>query len=443
MKGAEPGRAGEVSDPGAPRQPLRVALVIDLFPPIVGGAETHARDLAVALVREGAVVTVLTRRAREELPAHEVLPPGVEVVRIGEPGSPRWGKYAFVPALLRAWRRRAADFDVACLCGFRVLGWPLLGATARTGTPLALRAEACGEMSGEFIWHPPGGVPSRGKRWIFAPLVRLRNRRLRRHGQFLAISSVVADEFRAAGVPAARLQVLPNGIDLERFRPPVPGEREALREEFGWAEGDLVFLYSGKLNRGKGLPALLAAWKEYVQGGGQGTLVLVGAGGGQFLSEEDHLRRTVEAGRLEGRVRFTGYRQDVERWLRAADVFVFPSESESFGLAPLEANATGLPVIATGAGALAETVPDGIAGRRVPVGDPAALCRAMIELAGDPAARERIGQSGRERVEREYSFGAVARRYLAWFEELAAGAGKGSERYRQQGPDGPRGARRA
>lgn len=422
MRGVQSENGGGKSAPREIHEPLRIALVIDLFPPIVGGAETHARDLAVALVREGAAVTVLTRQAREELPAHEVLPPGVEVVRIGKPGSPRWGKYAFVPALLRAWRRRAADFDVACLCGFRVLGWPLLGATVRTGTPLALRAEACGEMSGEFIWHPPGGSPRRWRRRIFAPAVRLRNRRLRREGHFLAISSVVADEFRAAGVPEERLQVLPNGIDLQRFRPPLPGERQALRAEFDLPPVGMVFLYSGKLNRGKGLPALLAAWKEYVQAGGEGLLVLVGAGGGQFLSEEEALRRTVQTEGLQERVRFTGYRQDVERWLRAADVFVFPSESESFGLAPLEANATGLPVIATGAGALAETVPEGVAGRRVPVGDPAALCRAMTELARDPAARQRIGSSGRERVEREYSFAAVARRYLAWCKELAAGA---------------------
>jgi glycosyltransferase involved in cell wall biosynthesis len=197
------------------------------------------------------------------------------------------------------------------------------------------------------------------------------------------------------------MRIIPNGVDLERFRPPVPGERESLRAEFELPAAEPVFVYSGKLNRGKGLPVLLEAWKDYAVRGGRGVLVLVGAGGGQFLSAEEELRRTAAAEGFGGRVRFAGYRQDVERWLRAADVFVFPSESESFGLAPLEANATGLPAICTDAGALAETVPDGVAGIRVPVGDAGAIRRAMEELAASPERRERIGRTARARVETE------------------------------------------
>ncbi len=403
---------------------LRIALVIDLFPPIVGGAETHARDLAVALGAKGVRVTVLTRLARRGLSPKESLAPGVEVVRIGSPGSPRWGKYGFVPALRREWKKREGEFDIVCLCGFRVLGWPLAGLTAHSGVPLVLRAEVCGEMSGGFIWERPGRGTSPCLRTVFLPLVRLRNRRLIRHGRFLAISSVVAEEYRAAGVPESRIRTMPNGIDVERFRPPGPNEKEALREEFGFGT-DPVFLYSGKLNRGKGLHYLLSAWREFSGSGQSGLLVLVGSGGGQYLSEEEDLRRRVAGEGLAESVRFTGYRDDVERWLRAADVFVFPSEAESFGLAPLEANASGLPVVATGAGALAETVPDGVGGLRVPVGDPAALAAAMVRLAETPALRDSLGAAGRARVLREYSFEAVAERTLAWFADLAGKGGKG------------------
>ncbi len=400
-----------------PQSGVRVALVIDLFPPIVGGAETHARDLAGALVRAGATVTVLTRRASPELAESETLDSGVRVERIGKPGSPRWGKYRFIPDLLSAWETRAADFDLVYLCGFRVLGWPLAGAVRKSKTPLVLRAEVCGEMSGAFIWKSPGKGESAVLKAFFSPLVAWRNRRLIRSGEFLAISSVVSAEYSAAGVQKERIKQIPNGIDTERFSPPLREEREALRAEFGFSD-DLVFLYSGKLNRGKGLQDLLTAWAKYVEAGGEGILVLVGSGGGQFLSEEEELNRRVREEGLEERVRFTGYRQDVERWLKAADVFVFPSEAESFGLAPLEANACGLPVICTDAGALAETVPDGVAGIRVRVGDTDALLKAMNTLATNPDLRREIGERARARVIEEYSFAAVASQHMDWFGKL-------------------------
>lgn len=150
-------------------------------------------------------------------------------------------------------------------------------------------------------------------------------------------------------------------------------------------------------------------------------LVLVGSGGGQYLSEEEELRQRVCGEGLDDRVVFTGYRQDVEKWLKAADVFVFPSEAESFGLAPLEANACGLPAICTPAGALAETVPDGVAGVRVPVNDVEALTAAMEKLAADPELRDHIGKTARERVLREYSFTAIAAEHMRWFRTLQRG----------------------
>lgn len=399
---------------------LRIAMIIDLFPPIVGGAETHARDLAGALVRAGAQVTVLTRRAREDLPENEKLESGVEVIRIGSPGSPRWGKYRFIPALVREWKNRAGDFDLVYLCGFRVLGWPLVGSARKTGVPIVLRAEVCGEMSGDFIWHQPGRGENCLLKLLFRPFVRWRNCRLVRHGHFLSISSVVTMEYEAAGVSGARIEQIPNGIDTERFSPVAAGEKLRLRKELGLPDGP-VFLYSGKLNRGKGLQVLLSSWSQYVRDGEEGLLVLVGSGGGQFLSEEESLIRRVKEEGLADRVKFTGYRQDVESWLRAADVFVFPSESESFGLAPLEANACGVPVVCTPAGALEETVPDGICGIRVPVGDGEAIKKAMRKLAGDEDLRNRIGKQARARVEREYSFEAVAERHLVWFGQLMKG----------------------
>jgi len=398
----------------------RILVLIDLFPPIVGGAETHARDLVDALRAEGRHVHVLTRQARPDLPINETLPNGARVYRVPAiAGGVRLAKYMVIPAFKRKLRELADHYDVIYLCGFRVLGWPIVKLAHRLGKPIVLRAEVCGELSGTFIWQQPDQPPSALLRALFRPLIRQRNRRLLRADLFLAISGVIHSEYAACGVPEAKIADIPNGIDTRRFEPPADAAKvSALRQALNLPADEIIFAYSGKLNRGKGLDRLLDAWARWVRESRQGHLVLIGSGGGQFLSIESRLKQRVRDGGLAERVTLSGYRQDVERWLQAADIFVFPSESESFGLAPLEANACGLPVVATDAGALAETVPDGLAGLSIPVGDADALYKAMRQLATDDALRHELGRRALARVHGTYAFPVVARQHGALFDKL-------------------------
>jgi glycosyltransferase involved in cell wall biosynthesis len=397
----------------------RILVAIDLFPPIVGGAETHARDLVDALRALQLPVTVLTRWARPDLAREEILPNGARILRVPAAfGGVRFAQYGVIPSFLRTLRREKDSYDLIYLCGFRVLGWPLVGLARRLGKPIVLRAEVCGEASGAFIWDKPGRGTRPALRHLFSPLIALRNRRLRRADSFLSISRVIRDEYLDSTFPEARIADIPNGIDLQRFTPVSPEQVPSLRRELGLPAQEPVFVYSGKLNRGKGLELLLSVWKSYVADGRPGHLLLVGAGGGQSLSCESELNAFVSTHALSSRVTFSGYRNDVERWLQASDIFVFPSEAESFGLAPLEANACGLPALCTPAGALAETAPDGEAGLAFPVGDAVALRRAMDRLVDDPALRLELGRRALERVRRLYSFCSVAALHLRLFQDL-------------------------
>ncbi len=90
--------------------------------------------------------------------------------------------------------------------------------------------------------------------------------------------------------------------------------------------------------------------------------------------------------------------------LAEADVFLLASHAEGMPNAVLEAMAAALPVVATGVGAIPEMLPDGLL---VPVGDPAAIARVLLELAGDPERRRELGRRNRERVEALYGFGRV------------------------------------
>lgn len=118
-------------------------------------------------------------------------------------------------------------------------------------------------------------------------------------------------------------------------------------------------------------------------------------GDGPQRGQLESLTRTL---RLQERVRFFGRRNDVPDILRASDVFVFPSQLESFGLAALEASACGLPVVASDVGGLPEVVEDGVSGLLYPSKDVEALADRIRQLVDAPELRRRMGEAGRARA---------------------------------------------
>ncbi|HQI49230.1 MAG TPA: glycosyltransferase, partial [bacterium] len=119
-------------------------------------------------------------------------------------------------------------------------------------------------------------------------------------------------------------------------------------------------------------------------------------------------------------VDFLGSRSDVQDLLATFDVFILPSLWEGFPNVLLEAMASGLPVIATAVEGTVEMVVDGETGRLVPKEDAAALTAAMLELAGAPELRERMGREGRKRVEEHFSLAKQVREFEALFDRFLA-----------------------
>jgi len=184
-----------------------------------------------------------------------------------------------------------------------------------------------------------------------------------------------------------RIAVIPCGVDTDLFQPMDPAKAKDLLE----LPPDPLLLYVGRLQPIKGLETLLEAM---VTVPAPTDLLIVG--GDQDEPENGHgaaLRQQVTALGLERRVRFL--RSQPQRRLRlfyaAADATVMPSYYESFGMVALEAMACGSPVVASRVGGLTTTVQDGVTGRLVPEGDPAALAAAIAGLVGSPEAR-RLGQ---------------------------------------------------
>jgi glycosyltransferase involved in cell wall biosynthesis len=393
----------------------RVLFLTESFHPTLGGGETHIRRLGAALVRAGDAATVVTRQADPAWPAEETLD-GLRVLRVGTPGPARIGKYRMLPAAFRTARRELARHDVLVVRGTRLLGLPgLLAARARE-RPVVLQPEINGELSGEaFTWGKPW------ERGVLGTAVRdavaARNWLLRDADGFVAMSRQIQDEMRAAGIPRERIRLLPHGVDVERFRPAEPPERQTLRARLGLPEGVLA-VYSGRLLRGKGLETLVDAMASPALPEAL-RLVLLGSGEGQLDVEPELLRRVSERG-LNERVVFAGRVENVADHLRAADLFVFPSLFEALGIALVEAAACGLPAVASRTGGIVDVVDHDRSGLLVAPGSAPALAAALATLAADPGRRAAMGREARGVAVSRFDERDVLERYRALFREVAA-----------------------
>jgi glycosyltransferase involved in cell wall biosynthesis len=121
-------------------------------------------------------------------------------------------------------------------------------------------------------------------------------------------------------------------------------------------------------------------------------------------------------------VTFLGNWQGVETVLAGADLFLLPSESESFGLAALEALSCAVPVVASNAGGLPEVIEHGVTGLLYPVGDVEGMAAGAVELLADPERHRAFARRAREQAVERFAEVAVVARYRALYERVLAGA---------------------
>jgi glycosyltransferase involved in cell wall biosynthesis len=190
--------------------------------------------------------------------------------------------------------------------------------------------------------------------------------------------------------PGIDVGVVPTPIDTARFRPDAAAREEVRRAE-DVGRHETVALFVGRDWELKGLSVAIQALAEEAQlGPGRTRLWVLGAGNvGKYEAV------AAQAG-VASRVRFLGFRDDVERFYQAADMLVLPTMCEMFGRAAYEAAACGLPVIGTLVDGISELVGDGESGLLVKR-DARSVGRALARLAADPELRGRLGEEGRRR----------------------------------------------
>jgi glycosyltransferase involved in cell wall biosynthesis len=243
----------------------------------------------------------------------------------------------------------------------------------------------------------------------------------------VCVSEAQARRVRRAGVPARRVMAIHNAVaagpDMENDS---TARAEVLR--LFPEPPRLVVGTAGRLSPEKGFGVLVEAAAIVARANPDVGFIHFGDG-----PLRAGLTARIAALGLERRFALAGFRIDVRLLLPGLDLFALPSYIEGLPVAVLEAFAAGLPLVATAVGGTPEVVEDGVSGRLVPAGDPAALSEAIARLLADPHARRAMGRRGRARVLERFTFEAQADAYQRLFETLrprhAALAGLGARRH--------------
>lgn len=188
-------------------------------------------------------------------------------------------------------------------------------------------------------------------------------------------------------VPSERIVTIPNGIPLERFTDVPEHAGWAKREELGIPASSPVAGIVGMFHEVKGHAYFLDAAESVARSFPDAVFLIIGDG----ELREDLERQTGERG-LRGNVRFLGQREDVPELLRAMDVYVCSSISETFSLSLLEAMASGRAIVTTDCGGPGEMLRSGSSGLVVPVRDSGAIAENIAMLLKDPARRASLGE---------------------------------------------------
>ena len=199
--------------------------------------------------------------------------------------------------------------------------------------------------------------------------------------------------------------IVPNGIDLERFSPDVSPIDE-------FCDGKLNILFVGRLEKRKGLNYLLKAYKQVKRENPGSRLIIVGPGTRLRRKYEKEVKRS----RLEDVV-FIGYvsYDDLPRYYKTADIYCAPATGwESFGIVLLEAMAVGTPVVASNIEGYASVVTHNVEGLLVPPKDEEKLAKALISLMNDEPLRRQMGAKGKLKVQ-DYGWEGIARRVLDYY----------------------------
>jgi D-inositol-3-phosphate glycosyltransferase len=375
---------------------VRIVFLSHYALPHIGGIGTAIDGVAEELTRRGHDVVHIASNAQD---APLDRPPSYEVIRL--PALHFLERRFEVPyplfdhRLARALRREISTADVVHAHGYlympTVLGLPLARRARRK--PVRVLTEHVGHVAYE------SKVLDRLEALAIATIGRAS---LRSAEAIVVYNDRVGEELTRL-VPGRRIDFIGNGVDIDRFRPAVNSEREALRAELGWTDGLPRVLFAGRLVAKKGIELTLD-----VAAAAEGEFELVLAGSGE----------PPRAGGPNVRLLGPQTRRQLEGIYRAADVFLVPSRGEGFPLVVQEAMASGLPIVMChdiGYRRHLDGAGDAV---RLVEPDAGALTDALRELLRSEPTRAAAARAAAEHARRAFSWAHAADQHETLYERV-------------------------
>jgi len=400
---------------------MNILHVTHNYHPVVGGAELMMKHISEGLAKRGHRVTVFTSNAPsaeayvnsriKTLPSGDEIINGVVVRRLPILQLPRPIQTLLTWIMLAFWRGNLPFNDLVRILwnGPRIRGlrrqiieaeadivvaipFPFLhiyrafSAASKKGVPLVVIP--CSHPLDAFAFENP------------------RHYRLLQSCQaVIANTDYEKDYLISMGVPGEKIHVAGEGVNPEDFDGIA---QDDFRRKYGIGDHEKVILFVGRKAAGKGLRALLSAMQSVWQSDPRAKLVIAGSSTEFFqrVIEPQIAQLPEELGRNV--INIDDFKEsDKPSLYRDCDIFVLPSNVESFGIVFLEAWMCGKPVIGCRTGPVASVVSEGQDGLLVPYGDAEGLAKAIMRLMADESLCRKLGQNGRQKVLRQYTWDRI------------------------------------
>jgi glycosyltransferase involved in cell wall biosynthesis len=350
-------------------------------------------------------------QAQVELLAKGLLERGVGVSLVVPPGSTMEKRARSIGVPVSA-MGMAGDLDISCILRLRKL-------IKRGGFDVvhshSAHAHGIASLAALGLRNPPRLVVSRRvgfprkKGWLS------RLKYVKGADGYIAISRAAMEELVAGGVSPGRVEIIPSGIDPGRFI----ALRDAgeVRGEFGFPADCILVGTVGRLAANKAQDDFIRAAGIISKAQPAARFLVVGEG-----PKRSELERLIRDLRLEGVVVLTGFREDVPSLIAAMDCFVISSIVEGLCTSIMDAQAIGVPVVATRAGGIVDLVEDGLTGRLVAPRSPDVLAEAVEQMLKDESLRKRCVEAARKNA-RDYDYNSMVERTIAFYRKTLSAQG--------------------
>ena len=250
---------------------------------------------------------------------------------------------------------------------------------------------------------------------------------LRKHDRMFGVGKATQQALIAnEGLPASRVEMIYNGVDLKSLNKASPLARRCVRQEFEFTADDFVILLVARLHDLKDHQTAIRTIDRVRTAIPNARLLLAGDG-----DQRDAIERSIAEKNLHSHVRLAGTRSDIANLLVASDVFLLTSISEGIPLTVIEAMAARRPVVSTAVGGLPEMIQHGKSGFLAAPGDDAGLAEYLVELARKPGLRTAMGLVGEQKAREVFSLDKMLNAYRDVYREVLTAIGRRVEGVRK------------